>query len=146
MSKTNSKEPSVSKIEPVSVRIDIWLWAARFFKTRQLAIDAVNLNRVMINSDVVKPARHVRVGDVVSLRRPPFETIVNVLGVSEVRGGAPIAQSLYSETPESIQKRTELNAQLKAAGPPLLKGRPTKRDRRDLERVWQANELNARDD
>jgi ribosome-associated heat shock protein Hsp15 len=128
------------------VRVDVWLWAARFFKTRQLAIDTINLNRVQVNGDVVKPSRKLKIGDSLTLRKPPYEITVVIKGLSEKRGGAPIAQTLYEETEASIEARETLAAQLKAAGPPLIRGRPTKRDRRDLEAFWESAQLNTRDD
>ncbi len=134
------------RVDNEAVRVDSWLWAARFFKTRQLAIDAVNLNRVAVNGEVVKPSRRLKIGDLLTLRRPPFETVLHVRGLTTVRSAAAIAQLLYEETLESQTARTHLAAELKAIGPPMLKGRPVKRDRRDLEKLWQASELNKTED
>ena len=121
-----------------SVRIDKWLWAARFYKTRSLAVDEINKGRVQVNQADVKPSREVRAGDMVSLRQGHTERTVQVLGVSESRGPAPVAQQLYAETPESIQKREAAAEQRRVAAEPahsLEHGRPTKRDRR-AQNAW----------
>lgn len=123
-------EPSVLE----AMRLDKWLWAARFFKTRQLAIDAIDAGRVAVNGERVKPAKTIRVGDVLLVRRPPYETKLNILALAEERGSATIAQTLYSETAESIAARDQLRQELKDMPPPLFRGRPTKRDRRALDR------------
>jgi ribosome-associated heat shock protein Hsp15 len=119
------------------VRLDKWLWAARFFKTRSLAAAAVDAGRVDVNGERAKRARHVQIGDTVSVRRPPFEHHVAVRGVAEVRGPASAAARLYEETAESRRAREVLAFQLKNA--PVLTfhggGRPTKRDRRAIERL-----------
>ncbi|MBB5017526.1 ribosome-associated heat shock protein Hsp15 [Chitinivorax tropicus] len=118
------------------VRIDKWLWAARFFKTRSLATEAVELGRVLINTDRVKPARTVRLGDTILVRRGEEMMTVTVLGISDTRGPAPIAQQLYAETAESILLREARKEQARyLAGDGYQgKGRPTKRDRRQLTR------------
>jgi ribosome-associated heat shock protein Hsp15 len=117
------------------VRLDKWLWAARFFKTRQLAIDAVNAGRVHVNDDRAKPSKSVKVGDILRVRRPPFETTLAVTALSEKRGSAVLAALLYEETETSIAAREQLRAELKDMPPPLFRGRPTKRDRRALEKM-----------
>jgi ribosome-associated heat shock protein Hsp15 len=117
----------------LSVRIDKWLWAARFYKTRSLAVDEINKGRVQVNGAVVKPSREVRAGDSVRLRQGHTERTVHVLGVSESRGPAPVAQQLYLETPESIEAREAAAEQRRVAAEPahsMEHGRPTKRDRR----------------
>lgn len=121
---------------PAAVRLDKWLWAARFYKTRALAAEAVDLGRVEVNGDTVKRAREVRVGDYLTIRRPPFVQSIVVRGVSEQRGPATVAQALYAESAESLQGRERLAAQLKAAqGYGLHEaGRPSKRDRRAINR------------
>ena len=120
------------------IRIDKWLWAARFYKTRSLATDEINKGRVAVNGQVVKPAREVKLGELVSLRREGLTRTVQVLAISDVRGSAPIAQLLYSETPESLQARELHSQQRRFAREPALSiahGRPTKRNRRDLEQA-----------
>ena len=121
---------------PGSVRLDKWLWAARFFKTRQLAIEAVNAGHIELNGDRAKPAKSVKPGDEVTVRKPPYQYILVVKAVSEKRGAAPIARELYMETGESIAAREKLLAEQRAIPAPIFKGRPTKRDRRTLEN-WQ---------
>jgi ribosome-associated heat shock protein Hsp15 len=120
-----------------NVRLDKWLWAARFYKTRALAADAIDIGRVTVNDERVKRARLVRVGDAITVRRPPFAQVVIVAGLSEQRGPATVAQTLYDETPESIAAREKLAAQVRAAGAaaPAEAGRPTKQDRRAIERL-----------
>ena len=118
------------------VRVDKWLWAARFFKTRSLATEAVDGGKVHVNGDRAKPAKLVRPGDEVRLRLGPYEHLLRVEGTAERRGPATVAARLYSETAESRTARERLHWQLTKAAPALdaEKGRPTKRDRRDLER------------
>ena len=121
-----------------SVRIDKWLWAARFYKTRSLAVDEINKGRVQVNQADVKPSREVRSGDMVSVRQGHTQRTVQVLGVSESRGPAPVAQLLYQETPESVQAREAAAEQRRVAAEPahsLEHGRPTKRDRR-AQNAW----------
>jgi ribosome-associated heat shock protein Hsp15 len=121
-----------------SVRIDKWLWAARFYKTRSLAVDEINKGRVQVNQANVKPSREVRAGDMVSLRQGHTQRTVQVLGVSESRGPAPVAQLLYQETPESVQAREAAAEQRRVAAEPahsMEHGRPTKRDRR-AQNAW----------
>ena len=119
-----------------SVRLDKWLWAARFFKTRVLAADAIDIGRVDVNEERAKRARLVKAGDTITVRRPPFAHHVVVRGVSEQRGPATVAQQLYEETAESAAAREKLAAQLRAAGssPAAEAGRPNKRDRREIDR------------
>ena len=117
-----------------SVRLDKFLWAARFFKTRTLSVEAITGGRVSINGERAKPAKVVRVGDTLAIRRPPFEQVIVVRALSEKRGGAPEAQALYEETAASREKRQAIAAEMKAAPPPVFKGRPTKKSRRDYEK------------
>lgn len=121
---------------PDLVRLDKWLWAARFFKTRQLAIEAVNAGHIELNGDRAKPAKSVRPGDEVTVRKPPYQYILVVKAVSEKRGSATVARELFTETGESIAAREKLLAEQRAMPAPVFKGRPTKRDRRTLEN-WQ---------
>ena len=125
----------------MSVRLDKWLWAARFFKTRTLAADSIDAGRVEVNGDRVKRSRVVTVGDTVRIRKPPFEQIVEVLGESEQRGPASVAATLYVETEESRKAREVLAAQMKALGPPVFreKGKPDKKDRRAIDR-WRGRD------
>jgi ribosome-associated heat shock protein Hsp15 len=116
------------------VRVDLWLVAARFFKTRGLATGAIDAGRVSVNGERAKPSRSVKPGDAIEVRRPPYAHSVKVLAISDRRGPASEAQKLYEETPESRARREALAAELKSMPPPVFKGRPTKRDRRTLER------------
>jgi ribosome-associated heat shock protein Hsp15 len=126
------------------MRIDKWLWAARFFKTRSLSADAVESGRVTMLGARLKPAKTVGIGDVLEIRVGKFSYEVEVLGLSNKRGGAPEAQKLYRETEASRARREELAAQLRAQPQPTFKGRPTKRDRRDIERFEDRNKGPAR--
>ncbi|HEY8101452.1 MAG TPA: RNA-binding S4 domain-containing protein [Burkholderiaceae bacterium] len=119
------------------VRIDKWLWAARFFKTRTLAADAVDTGKVRLNGDRVKPARSVKVGDTLDIDNGATEWEVVVRDLSEVRGSAPVAQALYEETHASIAKRQNVAEQRKFFREPAttIKGRPTKRDRRLIDKT-----------
>ena len=117
------------------VRIDKWLWAARFYKTRSLATDAVLAGHVHVNGARVKPAKDVRVGDGVEVRIGTFTWSVEVTGLSDKRGSARIARTLYAETAESTKAREEQALQ-RRLGRPLgaeLGERPTKQDRRRLD-------------
>ncbi len=117
------------------VRLDKWLWAARFFKTRSLATDEVAKGKVQVNALPAKPSREVKPGDRIGLRQGPAVRTVVVLGVSEQRGPAPVAQALYAETPESVAVRERLAAERRIGADPAIaieQGRPTKRDRRQL--------------
>ncbi len=118
------------------VRLDKWLWAARFFKTRQLAIDAIHAGRIHVGNERIKPAKTIKVGDCVEVRHPPYTWSIVVTGLAEKRGSAQIAQSLYAETAESMAAREALRAELKELPPPLFPGRPTKKDRRTLARFF----------
>lgn len=117
------------------VRLDKWLWAARFYKTRALAADEADRGRVSVNGLVAKPARELHVGDRVALRQGGVERIVDVLVLGTVRGPAPVAQTLYRETADSIAAR-ERAAEARRLQPEpaatIEQGRPTKRDRRKL--------------
>ena len=116
------------------MRLDKWLWAARFFKTRTLAVEAITGGRVSVNGERAKPAKELKVGDRLAIRRPPFEHIVVVKALSDKRGSATIAATLYEETAESRARRTVLAAEMKSLPQPRFKGRPTKKTRRDYER------------
>ncbi len=116
-------------------RLDKWLCAARFFKTRSMAADAVECGKVHINEARVKPAKSVAVGDMLYIHIGQKQFIVAVLALSNRRGPASEAQKLYRETDDSRQRRETIAAQLKAQSQPFhFKGRPTKRARREIER------------
>ncbi|MEJ7687689.1 MAG: RNA-binding S4 domain-containing protein [Variovorax sp.] len=124
------------------LRIDKWLWAARFFKTRSLAAEEIGKNRVQVNGDVAKASREVKVGDTVAMRLGAVTRTVAVLGISAQRGPAPIAQQLYQETLESLAAHAAAREQRRMGSEPALsieQGRPTKRDRRDLEGARRAD-------
>jgi ribosome-associated heat shock protein Hsp15 len=120
-----------------SQRIDKWLWAARFFKTRSLAVEEIGRGRVSVNGhEVQKPAREVKAGDVVAVRQGYVLKTVVVKGLSDMRGPAPVAQKLYEETPESLKTREQAAEQRKLSPEPahtIEHGRPTKRGRRELD-------------
>ena len=120
-----------------TTRIDKWLWAARFFKTRSLATDEVNKGHVQIELCDVKPARNVRVGDTVTLWQAKVARTLVVKGISDQRGPAAVAQLLYEETADSLQRRA-IEAERRRLSPEpalaITQGRPTKRDRRALQK------------
>ena len=122
------------------VRIDKWLWAARFFKTRSLATDAVAGGRVHVNETRVKPSKDVHVGDVVVVTSGALRRTVHVTGVAERRGSAQVAATLYTETPESIAAREEFVVERRLARPlgSDLGARPTKLARRRLDALRRA--------
>ena len=126
----------MSESAKAAVRLDKWLWATRFFKTRQLAIEAVNAGHIELNGDRAKPAKSLKPGDEVTVRKPPYEFVVMVKALSEKRGSATTARELFAETAASIAAREKLLAELRDMPAPIFKGRPTKRDRRTLEN-WQ---------
>jgi ribosome-associated heat shock protein Hsp15 len=117
-----------------NVRIDKWLWAARFFKTRSLATDAVDRGRVRVGDDAIKPARAVKMGDKLTIDNGSNAWEVVVTGISDHRGSATIAATLYEETALSIEKRENDQVARRLFREPALeiKGRPTKRDRRAM--------------
>ena len=126
------------------VRLDKWLWVARFFKTRALAAETVDRGRVEVNGQVAKPSRELRPGDRLLLRSDGgVRRELTVLALSLQRGPAPVAQSLYEESPQSVAAREQAALQRRLAPDPGLaieQGRPTKRDRRTIERTqgaWQ---------
>ena len=124
------------------VRLDKWLWAARFFKTRSLAERACELGRIDSGGVRAKPARDVRVGDMLRIKNDGGEFIVEVLGLSEMRGPASVAQTLYRETDASRAARLKLAEERKSMPDfeAAREGRPSKRDRRELDRFrWHAS-------
>jgi ribosome-associated heat shock protein Hsp15 len=120
-----------------NVRIDKWLWAARFFKTRSLATDAVDNGKVRLDSERIKPARAVRVGDLLVVDNGAETWEVTVQGISDKRGAAPVARLLYQETEASVARRENEAQARKLYREPgsMIKGRPTKRDRRALDKA-----------
>ena len=126
----------MSAMDREGTRLDRWLWAARFFKTRSLAAAAIVGGKVQINGRRVKRAKLVHVSDMIRIQKAPYEYIVVVRDLSERRGSAAVARGRYEETPESLRAREVLAAQLKtvAATSFRTKGRPTKRERRDIDR------------
>jgi ribosome-associated heat shock protein Hsp15 len=120
-----------------AVRLDTWLWAARFFKTRALASAAIGGGKVEVNDAPVKRAKQLRVGDRVRLRKGPFEYRLRVRGLAERRGPPSVATALYEEDPDAKRLRERLAEQLRLA-PSMRyegKGRPTKKERREIERL-----------
>lgn len=135
-------QPVKNMAGPDSVRLDKWLWAARFYKTRALAVEAIDGGKVEVNDDKVKRSRAVRVGDRIRLRLGPYEWRLMVRGLSDRRGPASEAQQLYEEDAEGKRLRERHAEQLKLAHQAFEpeKGRPTKKDRRDLERFRRDHE------
>ena len=119
------------------VRLDKWLWAARFYKTRGLSADAIDAGKIEVNGERAKRARLVQSGDRLKIRIGPYEHLITVKDVSEKRGSAPIAQALYDEDPESRKAREVMAAHVRAmnANSGYESGRPTKKDRREIERL-----------
>jgi len=114
------------------MRIDKWLWAARFFKTRSLATRACDLGRILAAGQPAKPSREVRVGDRLQIKNEGGEFHVDVLALSEMRGPAAVAQALYRETEASKKARIKLAEERKAMSPFDMPARPSKRDRRKI--------------
>lgn len=123
------------------MRIDKWLWCARFYKTRAIAVQAIEKGHVQLNQLAAKASKEIKAGDLLTLQQGQDKRTVLVLGIASHRGPAPIAQALYAETPESITERTLQAEQRRLAPEPahsVKDGRPTKRDRRHLQelRAW----------
>ena len=119
------------------VRLDRWLWSARFFKTRQIAADAVRSGRVLLNNKRTKPAKTVRIGDLLQVRKAAFHYALQVTTLSKTRVGPNRAVTMYDENEQSVETRKTLETQLKLqrSGLHLPKGRPSKRERRQLNRL-----------
>ena len=129
------------------VRLDKWLWAARFYKTRALAADEIGRSRVTVNEQLAKSSRELKPGDILTIRQGPVVRTVLVRGLSQVRGPAPVAQALYEETAASIAQREKAAEQRRLGAEPaqaIEQGRPTKRDRRQLA-DWQRWSASADD-
>lgn len=146
MTATKSRRPAATTHDdtPAGVRLDKWLWAARFYKTRSLAADEIDKGRVSVNDQPAKASRELRAGDHVEIRQGGgLRRTVVVRGLSAVRGPAPVAQTLYEETAESLLARSQAAEARRLAAEPALAiahGRPTKRDRREITRSqhdWQ---------
>lgn len=123
---------------PETMRLDKWLWCARFYKTRSLATEEIAKGRVTVNGQLAKAARDLRSGDTVALRQGVVARTVRVRALSATRGPAPVAQLLYEETADSIAAREKAAEQRRLAPEPaatLQEGRPTKRDRRHIDRA-----------
>lgn len=127
------------------VRLDRWLWAARFYKTRSQAAEAVSGGKVHVNEERPKRAKQIAVGDQVRVRIGPYEHLVTVTGLAERRGTAKQAAVLFTEDPAGREVRAKLAEQLRVAPTPTYegKGRPTKRDRRDMEKLSGLDEFDA---
>ncbi|MES2687062.1 MAG: S4 domain-containing protein [Pseudomonadota bacterium] len=124
------------------MRLDKWLWAARFYKTRSLATDEIGKGRVQVNNQEAKPARDIKAGDTVAMRQGPVTRTVLIRGLSQQRGAAPVAQQLYEETPESLRLREAAAEQRRLNNEPAASiehGRPTKRDRRSMDKAGGKN-------
>jgi ribosome-associated heat shock protein Hsp15 len=123
-----------------TLRIDKWLWAARFFKTRSLASDEINRGHVQVGQSDVKPSKEIQVGDTLTVVQAKMPRTVVVKALSAQRGPASVAQQLYEETPASLEKRARAAEAHRLSPEPALSitGRPTKRDRRDLAKGWDA--------
>ncbi len=123
------------------IRIDKWLWAARFYKTRSLATEDIHKGRIQVNGSAVKPARELRIGDTIAIRQSSLTRTVVVQALSDQRGPAPLAQQMYSETEESLRLRAEAQELRRMGTEPALslkQGRPTKQDRRALDTAWDS--------
>ncbi len=124
---------------PERMRLDKWLWAARFFKTRSLATQAVDAGKVRLNGERAKPAREIKTGDRLQISLGEYEWTLSIVGLSLQRGPAPVAQALYQEDAESMAKRQQQIADRKLQANPAaeINGRPTKRDRRQIRRFTE---------
>jgi ribosome-associated heat shock protein Hsp15 len=126
-----------TQAETRAVRIDKWLWAARFFKTRTLATQAIDLGRVRIDGERIKPARDLHGGETLEIQQGDLRIEVVVRALATLRGPAPVARTLYEETPASAARRAERQAAQQLAPEPAqqIRGRPTKREGRALRRL-----------
>lgn len=123
------------------LRVDKWLWAARFYKTRSLASQEIGRGRVLVNDQLTKPAREIAPDDYISVRKGDVTTRVRVLGLSTMRGPATVARQLYEETAESIAARERAAEMRRLAPEPaqsIRAGRPTKRERRQIDRMRES--------
>jgi len=120
--------------------VDKWLWAARFFKTRSAAVQAIGAGHVSVNGERIKPAKVLKVGDGVVVKKPPFEHAVVVKALSDRREGAAIASGLYEESTQSRERRAQLAAEMRSLPQPRFRGRPTKKTRRDYEKWLRSSD------
>jgi ribosome-associated heat shock protein Hsp15 len=127
----------MTETDDIKVRLDKWLWAARFYKTRALAVEAIEGGKVQVNGERVKRAKPLQVGDEVRIRQGPYEHQIVVSRLSERRGPAPEAARLYEEKPASRAAREAMALQLKSLHAAFVpeRGRPTKKDRREIEKL-----------
>jgi ribosome-associated heat shock protein Hsp15 len=118
----------------IPIRLDKWLWCARFYKTRSIATDALKTGKVIVNGERAKPSKSVKPGDLLDIRKGPFHHMVTVIGLAKSRKSAADAAHLYEESPDSIIKRELVAARIKAEAilTPTTKGRPSKKDRRSI--------------
>ena len=119
------------------IRLDKWLWAARFFKTRSQASQAIDLGRVRIDGERIKPAREARIGETLDVQIGDHRLQVVIQALSSQRGPASVARELYLETADSIARRERRTEQRAAEPAQSIKGRPTKRDRRELGKIFR---------
>jgi len=127
----------MSSGDEAKVRLDKWLWAARFFKTRSLAVDAIEKGKVEVNGERAKRAKQLQAGDSLRIRLGPYNHVVTVRALSERRGPASVAATLYEESAEARRAREAMQLQVKVAQsvPGYERGRPTKKDRREIEKM-----------
>lgn len=128
---------------PGKVRLDKWLWAARFYKTRALSAEAIGAGKIEVNAERAKRSKLIQAGDTMRIRIGPYEHVIDVTGVSGTRGSATIAATLYTETEVSKKAREAMSAHVRAmnANTGYESGRPTKKDRRDIEKVRRRDSL-----
>jgi len=126
--------PKNNEISDITIRLDKWLWCARFYKTRNIAANALKTGKVTANGDRAKPSKTVKPGDKLNIRKGPYHFVITVLGLAKSRKSAAGAALLYEESPQSISERESLAIQLKAEATlmPATKGRPSKKDRRSI--------------
>jgi len=124
-----------------AVRLDRWLWAARFYKTRPIAVAAIDGGKVQVNGDRVKRSKSIKRGDQIRIRQTPYEYVIEIVELAEKRGSASVAATLYEESAASLAAREELAFRMKHAEPALFPttGRPSKKQRRDI-RKWKGQE------
>ena len=133
--------------DSATMRLDKWLWCARFYKTRAIAVEAISKGHVKVNQANAKPSKDVRAGDTVELKQGNIPKTVTIAAMASTRGPAPAAQLLYTETEASIALRASLSEQRRLAPEPaatLQEGRPTQRDRREIDKVHKGSDWGSR--